>query len=101
MGRQASKKPSKWFHCEGHEQQRPVFQGRYHHIDDPTTCFSMASSPTAKWESAYNTKNAGDPTGLYMEGNPQQAVGGEKIFNNVTNRSTMTGPTGHGRSMPC
>lgn len=101
MGKQTSKQPSKWFQYEGHEKQRPAFQGRYHHIADPNTCFDMARAPTAKWESAYGSKNAGDPSGNYLLGNPLAQSGGEKIFNNVTNRNVMVGPHSKQRLMPC
>lgn len=101
MGTQDKRQPSQWFSKEGHNKQRPVFQGRYHHINDPSRCFEMASSPTAKWERAYGTKNDGDSSGMYLAGNPQVEAGGEKVFHNVTNRSTMNGPRGYHRSMPC
>lgn len=101
MGRQDNRQPEKWFSKEGHEIQRPVFQGRYHHISDPSSCFPMANAPTAKWEHAYGSKNAGDPTGTYMEGNPSIEGNGEKVFHNVTSRSLMSGPRGRQRFMPC
>lgn len=101
LGRQDKRQPQEWFAREGHEVQRPVFQGRYHHIADPNRCFDMATAPTAKWEKAYGTKNAGDPSGLYLVGNPQQEGGGEKVFHNVTSRRVMNGPRGYHRSMPC
>jgi len=101
MGQQASKKPTEWFQCEGHEKQRPTFQGRYHHIADPNTCFNMSQSPSAKWEAAYGSKNGGDPSCTYMAGNPLANAGGEKIFNNVTNRNIMVGSNIKQRIVPC
>lgn len=101
LGSEDTRLPKYWFAREGHEKQRPVFNGRYHNIDEPGKCFNMKNAPTAKWEKAYGTKNNGDASGLYLVGNPQMESGGETIFNNVTQRRVMAGPHGYARSMPC